>query len=170
MSLRLGIQGVPSPRSQSPRPSTSRDPSDKKDDRRRSRDSSDQKEDKRKPRIPNRNSSPSSLVINKRTPKEKSGEDSTPEKETKQEKPKENPDKGEKEKPKVRKPSSSSKSMAPKDDKKRDIWELARQGIEKTRQTLKKNEEKQERLKKEPQRFLLSLPRKKTLTWNSTAR
>ena len=52
----------------------------------------------------------------------------------------------------MRKPSSSSKSMSPKDDKKRDIRELARQGIEKTRQTLKKIEEKQEKLKKETQK------------------
>merc|ERR1711973_622601 len=53
LSSRLGIQGIPSPRSQSPRPSTSRDFLDKKDGRRRSRDSSsDQKDDRRKSRIP----------------------------------------------------------------------------------------------------------------------
>merc|ERR1711873_194637 len=70
-----------SPRPQSPRPSTSRDHSDRRDDRRRSRDSPpDRKDDRRKSRIPKRNSSPSSLVINKRTPKETQGENSTPEK------------------------------------------------------------------------------------------
>ena len=114
LSSRLGIQRIPSPRSQSPRPSTSRDFLDKRDDSWRSRDSSpDQKDDRRKSRIPKRNSSPSSLIINKRIPKEKPEEDSTPEKDSKPEEK----SKGEKEKPRLRKHSSSSKDSSPKEER-----------------------------------------------------
>merc|ERR1711873_224768 len=126
-----------SPRPQSPRPSTSRDHTDRRDDRRRSRDySPDRKDDRRKSRIPKRNSSPSSLVINKRIPKETQGENSTPEKNEKKE------EKGEKEKPRSRKHLSSSKDSTPKEDKKINI----RKKLEETRQTLKKIEEKREKL------------------------